>query len=721
MALSTGTILNNRYTIVSVLGQGGMGAVYRADDANLNIPVAVKENLFLSDEYARQFQREAGILASLRHPSLPRVIDYFTIESQGQYLVMDYIDGEDLRQRIERLGSITEREAVLIGISICDALGYLHTRKPPIVHRDIKPGNIKITPEGEIVLVDFGLAKVMQADQATTTGARAMTPGYSPPEQYGTARTDSRTDFYSLGATLYAALSGVIPEDGLSRATGKATLTPLRDLAPRVDRRVANVIEKSMEIEPEDRYQTAEEYQKALIKTGDISPITRGYRVAPPPAEQISVETPQIEDTALDLAGGAIINSPMYAVSRSKKRKKSVQTIISILGGAIVVAVAYFALSGNLGNFSPVAALANNNLFQNAFTPTLLTPQENTPTPGGEETTPPVLTPAATNTSEGVVVVEPTVEPTLESTATPSVTETPAATPLGGGYGELAFVSNRSGSFQVWSSLLEGSRPRQITNLVGGACQPAFSPDGKKLAVISPCAGKDFTYKDSMIYILNSDGSDPQVLPVSSGGDFDPAWSPDNQRLAFTSLRTGTSHIFVYNFSDLTLEELSDTRYADSQPVWSPDGREIAFVRMEIFNHIYIMSDRGQTLYQFSSSGDVHDYWPNWSSDGSFILFGRTKVNPLMPWILRKELQDIGASREDRIPPQGTNMSEIGPIWTPSLSPDNRWIAFEGWPDGKNHDIFIMDFAGNNRQRLTTDPGFDFNPVWIPAARKNSK
>src|SRR5258706_12693150 len=132
---------------------------------------------------------------------------------------MDYIEGEELRQRMERMGNITEEAAIQIGASICDALAYLHSRKPPILHRDIKPGNVKITPEGHIFLVDFGLAKVYHgANQPTTTGARAMTPGYSPPEQYGTARTDPRTDFYSLGAMLYAAASGIIPEDGLARA-----------------------------------------------------------------------------------------------------------------------------------------------------------------------------------------------------------------------------------------------------------------------------------------------------------------------------------------------------------------------------------------------------------------------------------------------------------------------------------------------------------------------
>src|SRR3972149_5430463 len=265
MTLERGTLLHKRYRIVEILGQGGMGSVYRAVDENLGVEVALKENLFTTDEYSRQFRLEAVILANLRHPNLTRVSDHFVVGDQGQYLVMDYIEGEDLRQRMERIGTIGEDEAVLIGAAMCDALDYLHSRKPPILHRDLKPGNVKIAPDGHIFLVDFALAKVVQGSQATTTGARAMTPGYSPPEQYGTARTDPRTDIYSLGATLYAALCGIIPEDGLARAMDNAPLHPRRKPNPKIPKRLATVIEKAMSVDPAERYQTADDFQKALL------------------------------------------------------------------------------------------------------------------------------------------------------------------------------------------------------------------------------------------------------------------------------------------------------------------------------------------------------------------------------------------------------------------------------------------------------------------------
>jgi serine/threonine protein kinase len=271
MTLERGTLLHKRYRIIEILGQGGMGSVYRAVDENLGVDIALKENLFATDEYSRQFRLEAVILANLRHPNLPRVSDHFIVDDQSQYLVMDYIEGEDLRQRMERVGTITEEDAVLIGAAICDALAYLHTRKPPILHRDLKPGNIKITPDGHIFLVDFGLAKMVEGTRTTAAGARAITPGYSPPEQYRTpGRTDSRTDIYSLGATLYAALCGIIPKDGLERAMGNVQLVPLRKCNPMISNRLAIAIEKAMAIDPASRFQTAEDFQKALLGSAPI-------------------------------------------------------------------------------------------------------------------------------------------------------------------------------------------------------------------------------------------------------------------------------------------------------------------------------------------------------------------------------------------------------------------------------------------------------------------
>jgi len=343
MTLERGTLLHKRYRIVEILGQGGMGSVYRAVDENLGVDVAVKENLFTSDEYSRQFRLEAVILAGMRHPNLPRVSDHFAVGDQGQYLVMDFIEGEDLRQRMERMGTITEDDAVMVGAAMCDALTYLHTRKPPILHRDIKPGNVKISPDGSIYLVDFGLAKIVQGPQATTTGARAMTPGYSPPEQYGTARTDVRTDIYSLGATLYAGLTGVIPEDGLARAMDNAQLTSLRKRNPKISRRVAAAIEKAMAVDPGDRFQSAEEFKGALLSSAAKTERATGeFTVAPPPTLPHPVQSPASQlgsDHARPLGSiGPSLAAHSVDMPASKPRRRSNPVWLTVLFALLVAA-----------------------------------------------------------------------------------------------------------------------------------------------------------------------------------------------------------------------------------------------------------------------------------------------------------------------------------------------------------------------------------------------
>ncbi len=259
MALSVGQVLENRYRIVSLLGQGGMGAVYRAWDLNLRVPVALKENLDLSLVSQQQFEREALLLAQLNHPNLPRVTNHFVIPNHGQYLVMEFIEGQDLQQWLDQRGKLTEAEAVPIIGQIASALAYLHSRPEPVIHRDIKPANIKITPDNRAVLVDFGIAKQYTAGGHTTRGAQAVTPGFSPPEQYGLGTTDARSDIYAVGATLYALLTGETPVESVSRLAG-ATLPRPTLLTPPV----ARAILQAMEMEPQNRFQNATAFAMAL-------------------------------------------------------------------------------------------------------------------------------------------------------------------------------------------------------------------------------------------------------------------------------------------------------------------------------------------------------------------------------------------------------------------------------------------------------------------------
>ncbi|WP_374689400.1 serine/threonine protein kinase [Promineifilum sp.] len=284
MPLATGDVLSSRYRIVQLLGQGGMGAVYRAWDLNLKKTVALKENSDASPEARQQFEREATMLAHLSHPNLPRVTDHFFLSNQGQYLVMDYVEGEDLESMLDRLRRLPEDQALNWVVQVCDALAYLHNRPQPIIHRDIKPANIRITQDGRAVLVDFGISKVYDAEAKTTLGARAVTPGYSPPEQYGGGSTDARSDIYALGATLYHLLTGSAPPESVKRMVGE-TLTPPRLIEARISPTVEQAVLMAMALPTEGRFQNAAAL-KAALTTQPLSSDAGRMLVAAPLAVQ---------------------------------------------------------------------------------------------------------------------------------------------------------------------------------------------------------------------------------------------------------------------------------------------------------------------------------------------------------------------------------------------------------------------------------------------------
>ena len=265
MLLQPGEILNNRYRIVKLLAQGGFGTLYRAWDTALGRPCALKENLDSSPAIQRQFLKEAKILANLTHPGLPRVTDYFLIQAQAQYLVMDYVEGQDLQQMLEDRGSPLPESRVLIWAGqICDALVYLHSQNPPVIHRDIKPANIKITTTDQAVLVDFGIAKVYDSKLKTTQGAQAVSPGYSPYEQYGKGKTDPRSDIYALGATLYTILTAQEPPESIQRVV-RDPIQPARQLNPSLSLRTSASLMKALQMDATQRFQSAEEFKKALL------------------------------------------------------------------------------------------------------------------------------------------------------------------------------------------------------------------------------------------------------------------------------------------------------------------------------------------------------------------------------------------------------------------------------------------------------------------------
>lgn len=272
--LTPETVLQGRYRIVRQLGQGGMGAVYEAVDERLDTVVALKETLFADERLRKQFEREARLLARMHHPALPRVSDHFS-EQEGQFLIMQFIAGEDLGEMMKaKQGAFPVDQVLTWGDQLLDALDYLHTQEPPIVHRDIKPQNLKLTSRGQIILLDFGLAKgqTVGVSVVTTASIFGYTPNYAPLEQIQGLGTDARSDIYSLSATLYHLMTGVKPPDALTRAASlvngeKDPLQPANEVNSLITQHVANVLARGMSQGKEQRYSTAAAMRAALRDT----------------------------------------------------------------------------------------------------------------------------------------------------------------------------------------------------------------------------------------------------------------------------------------------------------------------------------------------------------------------------------------------------------------------------------------------------------------------
>lgn len=387
--LIQGSLLQNRDRIVQPLGSGGQGAVYLAQHLGLNTYVAIKE-IFSNDPHSNaRFQTEANLLAHLSHPNLPRVTDFFIEPNGARYLVMEYVQGENLEMIVQRRGApVPESEALNWFRQIFDAVKYLHANR--VIHRDIKPHNIIITPQHRAVLVDFGIAKVMASGALTGASMRFGSPGFASPEQYS-GGTDERSDIYSLGATLYFALTGQTPPEAPLRASGVKVIPP-RELNAGISPNVERVVLKAMSLDAAMRY----------AKVSDIEQVEFG--------KEASVLS-----------------------SRTRVIKSSSMWFFGVVGIAILILIGWVGCTGILassitGTVSPTITAT----FQVAmYAPTLTPTSTATYTPTAANTVTDTASQSATHTATFTFSYTPTaalsktptrISPT--STATPTVQPT---------------------------------------------------------------------------------------------------------------------------------------------------------------------------------------------------------------------------------------------------------------------------------------------------------
>lgn len=259
--LEIGSVLKQRYRVVSILGEGGMSTVYLVEDLTLDSKWAMKETLdFFPDrnrsEILDQFKKEAKILANISHPNLPRVIDYF-VQNDRHYLVEEYIEARPLSDALGEMEDFDEKKILDLAVQICNLLEFLHTNG--IIYRDLKPGNILIDKQGKVYLVDFGIARFFQGGKARDT-VIIGTPGFASPEHYGRGQTDCRSDVFSLGATLHYMVTGTDPADQPFNFEIPYVINP------RVSFQTSSIIMKCLDLDPARRFQSASEVKEAIEK-----------------------------------------------------------------------------------------------------------------------------------------------------------------------------------------------------------------------------------------------------------------------------------------------------------------------------------------------------------------------------------------------------------------------------------------------------------------------
>lgn len=661
--LFAGHMLQGRYQIVRTLGQGGMGAVYLAADRRLNNKwVAVKEmsDAAIADPLQKQqaiaaFHQEAQMLACLDHPNVPRISDFFT-EASNHYMVMDFVQGETLEMYLQRHGMVCDEQTVRAwALQLCNVLEYLHNQTPPVIFRDLKPGNIMLTPDGQLKLIDFGIARFFKAGRPGDTLVMG-TPGYAAPEQYGHSQTDARSDIYSLGVLLHHLLTLHDP------ALTPFALPPAQKLNPAISSGMTRIIARAVELQPAARYQSVGELRQDLLAASSSSHHWATASLAP---RWLPLWGGIIAAVILLLAG-AVLGSRLFGQSATVTPAPSPAVSSGITApaspttmqvnvettapkpntdtqpsDAIVVAMVTLAsASTSLLTDTPLPPHRPTRASTPPSTDTPLPPPTHTytPAPSPTDTLQPmpdypqglIAYSTGPDGSWQIAVYDPATNRSWLQPGLPPNSGVPAFLPAGN---RLGFRSKATGYWQIYTINTDGSDLRQLTLGAYDNMEAAWSPDGRLIAFVSTRDG------NKEIYRMDADGSNQQRLTVNPGHDDDPSWSPDGRWLVFESLRGNRLDIYKMRSDGSEVTRLTSGGLSNTTPAWSPDGRWIAFERKDgNASNIWVMNPDGGSLRQLTFEGRIN-WRPAWSPDSQQIAFTSDRDGTMAVWVVPLDLR----------------------------------------------------------------------------------
>jgi Tol biopolymer transport system component len=602
------------------------------------------------------FEHEARMLASLDHPGLTRIWDFFQQERRA-FLVMEYVPGCTLRDTLHRRGGPLDQPFVLeCALQLCAVLGYLHTRRPQVIFRDLKPANVMVVeepgtgdwglgattpdpqspiPSPRFVLIDFGIARLFKPDQTGDT-LIIGTPGYAPPEQYGQGQTDERSDIYSLGATLYHLLSGHVPNT--------VPPPPLASVNPAVSPELARIVARATAGDPAERYQRVEDLRRDLLAVARAQPIAAHDQALGKEAARTPWQPPAM---AAHRTPTQLPLSP--ALARPTRRSSSAVLIVVVLAVLGMLGMGGVLISA----FSRRPAAANR----------------------------PTATPAA----------QPTVAPASRDWLLP------------GAPGRIMFGQYSGGvAYNLMLATLDG-RPPQALTTEGADFSGLPAPDGSKIAFAR------VTAKDKRAAILIGDlttrGFQQVVAP--DGYARYPAWSPDGRQLAYTTApdRFGNFRLAILDLAT------GQTRFPGPDRVgwvtWSPQGLTYAArLGSEQAQDLFIL-DSHDVPRDLTNTSDVEEEFPAWSPDRARLAFVGSPAGAEN--LAQRQIFVIGADGGNRTQLTSSAGAHSNPVW----SPDGKWIAYlYQQPGSALWQVWAMHADGSAPRQITSDGADKFYLAW---------
>ncbi|HUN05949.1 MAG TPA: protein kinase [Aggregatilineales bacterium] len=720
-----------QYEIRSILGMGGMGMVYGAYQPSLKREVAIKvlsNPATASADSAERFRREAEMAARLEHPHIVPVYDSGTTGVGVHYVVMRYLPGGSLNDRLEAhrkgeapLPSLTEVSTLLR--QMASALDYAHKRG--VIHRDIKPNNIMFDEIGNAYLVDFGIAKAL-TDAATAggsmtkTGAFVGTPPYMPPELWRGEDWSAASDQYALGIVLYEMLTGKLPFDA---GTIYELINQHLTLAPRPPHYVREelpealtpVIERSLNKDQSARYPSvgalADAFQTAITEANlTRSGAPSGFFALPalPPPSKLAPNTGLgllVPDTVTQVDAPRITGyQPPPAPKRSLWPLLVGLLAVLVMGGLGVLAVnsggEAQSLAATLTGFYQADPFSASNLTATATTCLALSGPNSAP--AGQ------IAFLSDRTGLSKIYLMNADSTDLQQISGGESNEDYLVWSPSGL--RLAYTATESGTSDLYvlSSTLDDPTTFGMMRLTENNFQdttPAWSPDGRNLVYSSNLNGNwDIFVIDALV-----PGSEPTALISHPAEDINPVWSPDGTQIAFASNRDGNQDIYLVPVAGGVPRQVTDMLSDEGNLIaWSPDGRYLTFTSEQSsrdWDLYAIDTEAENALINLTNTPDVSEWFPIWSPDSlqlGYLSNQRDEADVVVQSITNGGRHSITARLES------------APEYAYDWSADSRYLVYQSGSTD-TADLYLTDVCGSLIEQLTDDPGYDSSPAWRPA------